>query len=285
MTRPSPIKAFAAERAPRRRDRIFSRARGELDVRAVGGATEILVIGEIGFDGITEARFREQLAAAPGDVTLKVNSPGGDVWAGIAIFNLAVQHPGRVRVEVLGVAASAASIIAMAGEEIAMAENAMLMVHRSWGVTVGNTIDHAEQSELLAKVDSALAQTYADRSGQTPTKMLALMDSESWFSADEAIGLGLATEKIGQSGPAARFDLSVYQNTPAALRRPPSPETMRARDEGELKRLLIDAGVTRGAAEKIAAGGWPALAGENSISHLSARLSAAADQLREIRTK
>src|SRR5664279_2529742 len=119
MTRLSPLLLPNAERAPRRRERVFARAQGQLaSAQNADGATKILLNGEVGFDGITETAIRQQLAAAPGDVELTINSSGGNAFDGIGIFNAVVEHPGVVRVHISGLAASAASIIAIGGDTI-----------------------------------------------------------------------------------------------------------------------------------------------------------------------
>src|SRR5205823_2104371 len=125
------------------------------DIRAGVGATEILVYDEIGQFGVSPTAVRDQLKGA-GDVLVKINSPGGDVFDGIAIHNDLVAHSGNVTVHVTGVAASAASIIAMAGKTIAIAPNAFVMLHNSWALTIGNAGDHQDTASLLTQVDGAL---------------------------------------------------------------------------------------------------------------------------------
>lgn len=170
--------------------------------------------------GVTAKDFRAILKdAGPGDLTLKLNSPGGDVFDGIAIFNELVAHPGRIRVEVTGLAASAASVVAMGGDEIVMAENAMMMVHNAWSVVAGNRNDLRSFAAVLDKIDAAMAKTYAVRSGMGVRTVAKMMDEETWLTAQEAKDAGLA-DAIGISAPAsAAFDLSIFARVPDGVSR------------------------------------------------------------------
>src|SRR5262249_39214283 len=159
--------------------------------------------------GISAGQFRSQLKAAAGkDVVVSINSPGGDVFDGIAMHNDLIGYSGNVRVEVVGLAASAASIVAMAGDPIAIADNAFLMLHRAWGLVLGNSIDMAQYAALLLEIDQALASTYSARSGLSVDQAMNLMDEETWLRGSAALDLGLATELLpdASTGEQARFD-------------------------------------------------------------------------------
>ncbi|MBK5204917.1 MAG: Clp protease ClpP [Polaromonas sp.] len=127
------------------------------------------------------------------DVTVNMNSPGGDFFEGVAIYNLLRQHQGKVTVNVMGLAASAASVIAMAGDEINMGDGSFLMVHNAWAVAVGNRHDMQAASDQLAPFDEAMASVYAARTGMTPKAAAKLMDAETWISATQAVADGFAT--------------------------------------------------------------------------------------------
>lgn len=282
MRRPQPI-VLPSFDAASRRERIFARAPGAgVSARAVGAVTEIEVIGEIGFD-VTVSAFREKLRGA-GDVLLTINSPGGIATDGVAIFNSATSHAGHVRVEIIGIAASAASIIAMAGDEVAIASNAHLMIHRSWGLTIGNSVDHRESVELLERIDRSMAETYARRTGGDVGEILSLMDSTTWFTGEEAVEAGFADATIEDAAVSAQFDLSVYGNAPAALRRSTNAP-MRVESRSELERLLHSAGLSREASKRVAAGGYPALSksGVDEIERFAERVAAFNSQLAERR--
>lgn len=152
-------------------------------------------IGE-GWDGtgVTAKRIGAALRSiGPKDVTINVNSPGGDFFEGVAIYNLLREHKGKVTVNVMGLAASAASVIAMAGDEINMGDGAFLMIHNAWAVAVGNRHDMLDASNRLAPFDAAMASLYAARSGQSVAEVAALMDKETWIGGAQAVADGFAT--------------------------------------------------------------------------------------------
>ncbi|WP_175768500.1 head maturation protease, ClpP-related [Burkholderia cenocepacia] len=176
-------------------------ARWQPEIRAaagddVGGITINGAIGET-WDGagVTSNRIAAALrnigAGVP--VVVNLNSPGGDFFEGVAIYNLLRQHDAEVTVNVMGLAASAASVIAMAGDKILMGDGAFLMIHNAWSVAVGNRHDFIAAAETLAPFDDAMASLYAKRSGMSKADAAALMDKQTWISADQAIKNGMAT--------------------------------------------------------------------------------------------
>ncbi|MGU7882119.1 head maturation protease, ClpP-related [Burkholderia sp. AW50-3] len=176
-------------------------ARWQPEIRAatgddVGGITINGAIGET-WDGagVTSNRIAGALrtigAGVP--VVVNLNSPGGDFFEGVAIYNLLRQHDAEVTVNVMGLAASAASVIAMAGDKILMGDGAFLMIHNAWSVAVGNRHDFIAAAETLAPFDDAMASLYAKRSGMSKAEAAALMDKETWISADQAVKNGMAT--------------------------------------------------------------------------------------------
>jgi ATP-dependent protease ClpP protease subunit len=152
------------------------------------------VIGEGFFsDGVTAKRISAALRAiGKKDVTIKINSPGGDLFEGMAIYNLLRQHPARVSVQVMGWAASAASVIAMAGDDIAMGVGTFMMVHNAWGLIIGNRHDMAAGADLFAQFDSALVDVYEARTGRTRADIEKLMDAETFMGASAAVENGFA---------------------------------------------------------------------------------------------
>jgi len=158
----------------------------------------ISIYDPIGFDvftgeGVTAKRIGGALRSiGQRDVVVNINSPGGDFFEGVAIYNLLREHKSRVTVRVIGLAASAASIIAMAGDEIVMGDGAFLMIHNAWSIVIGNRHDLAEASERLAPFDAAMADVYAARSGLSRVEVQAMMDSETWLGAAEAVESGFA---------------------------------------------------------------------------------------------
>lgn len=208
-----------------RRRPIFARAIGtrfDLEILATSedspGEAVIDLFDYIGYGGVTAKSFADTLhAAGQRPVTLRINSPGGDVFDGIAIYNLIASHPSRVRVEVVGLAASAASLIAMAGDELAIAESAMLMIHNAWAFSIGDRHEMARMRDVLAKIDGVIARTYASRTGRGVRAMAQLMDAETWLTSHEALE-GKFVDEVFKSGDAkaveAAFDISIFDNAP-----------------------------------------------------------------------
>ena len=147
--------------------------------------------------GITAKRIAAILRNVEGsDIVVDINSPGGNFFEGVAIYNQLREHKGKVTCRVLSLAASAASVIAMAGDEILMGDGAFLMIHNSWAVAVGNRHDLAEASALMAPFDDAMASLYASRTGLDKKFVCEMMDKETWLSVDQAMEDGFATGKI-----------------------------------------------------------------------------------------
>lgn len=144
-------------------------------------------------EGVTAKRVAGALRAlGAGPVTVNVNSPGGDLFEGLAIYNLLREHKGEVTVKVLGVAASAASIIAMAGDKVEIARAAFLMIHNTWVVAVGNRNDMRDIADQLEPFDRAMAGIYAERTGMDEKAIGKLMDKETWIGGDDAVSQGFA---------------------------------------------------------------------------------------------
>jgi ATP-dependent Clp endopeptidase proteolytic subunit ClpP len=136
-------------------------------------------------------------------LAVQINSPGGDVFEGLAIYNLLRAHKAEVTVRVLGLAASAASVIAMAGDRIEMGRGSMLMIHNAWGVTIGNRHDMRAAADILEPIDDSMADVYAARSGQDKKRMAKAMDAETWFTGPQAVEEKLADGLIDDPAPDA----------------------------------------------------------------------------------
>jgi ATP-dependent Clp protease protease subunit len=168
-----------------------------------GDALEISILDVIGYDwwsggGVTSKQIKRELDANKDAKTVKVlvNSPGGDVWEGIAIHSLLNRHSGNVQIEVIGLAASAASVIAMAGASIAMHEGSMMMIHPAWTIAMGNKSDLTETAEFLAKVDDSILAIYKRRTGRDEAEVKAMVEAETWMTAQQAVDEKFATAVI-----------------------------------------------------------------------------------------
>lgn len=174
-------------------------------------ASTITIYDVIGTDwwtgeGVTAKRIGAALRSigAGKDVVVNINSPGGDMFEGIAIYNLLAAHEGKVTVNVMGLAASAASIIAMAGDTINMGTGSFLMIHNAWAVVVGNQNDLRDAADVFAGFDAALADIYHARTGVKKAEIADLMNAETWLGAGDAVKRGFADGTIADPAPAAK---------------------------------------------------------------------------------
>lgn len=165
------------------------------------GESELLLDGVIASeswwdDEISPKMFHDELAAYSGDVTVRINSPGGDVFAGIAIYNALVEHDGKITIKVDGLAASIASLISMAGDDIVMLPGSMMMVHQPWTVAMGNADEMAKVSADLKKIGESMIPIYTNRTGLSEERVLELLKDETYMTGAEAVELGFATEAV-----------------------------------------------------------------------------------------
>jgi ATP-dependent protease ClpP protease subunit len=208
----------------------MGRANGprKLNFRAYATSGDLLIemygdIGESFFgDGITTQQVADALKTPHESITVRLNSPGGDAFEGVAIYNLLKGTKAPVRCIVDGLAASAASLVAMAGDVIEMGTGTMMMIHPAMMMTYGTSVEMHSAAEVLEQVSGAMSDIYAARSGQDRAKVLDMMYAETWMSPQEAIDLGFATalvtEESQAASVAAAYDLSVYAKTPDALK-------------------------------------------------------------------
>jgi ATP-dependent Clp endopeptidase proteolytic subunit ClpP len=183
--------------------------------------------------GVSAPEMAQALDALPDtvkNINLHINSPGGEVFEGIAILNQLRAHPADVTVTVDGIAASAASFIAAGAGKTLMAPNSQMMIHDAWGVTVGNAADMQDMAGILDKLSNNIASVYADASSKGDTATWrAAMQAETWYTAEEAVNAGLATEVTGGQSVAANYDLTMFNYAgrayaPAPGAEPPTPK-------------------------------------------------------------
>jgi ATP-dependent protease ClpP protease subunit len=177
---------------------------------------------EIHLHGVVGENFSaasiQRLLQPGGDVLVIINSGGGDAAEGAAIFNALQDHPGNVTVEVRGIAASAASLIAMAGKRIIMADGAIMMIHDPMNITIGNSDDHAKTIEQLEAFAVSYARIYAKRSGKTADEARAIMKAETWFDGPAAVAARFADAIADRRADAfATFDYGRYPKAKAVF--------------------------------------------------------------------
>lgn len=148
-------------------------------------------------EGVTAKRVAAALRnMGKGPVAVNVNSPGGDMFEGLAIYNLLREHEGEVTVKVLGLAASAASVITMAADTIQIGRASFEMIHNCWCLAIGNRHEMREMADLIEPFDAAMADVYAARSGQSTEAVMQMMDAETWLGGSDAIDKGFADELL-----------------------------------------------------------------------------------------
>jgi len=173
-----------------------------------GGGTRIDIYDAIGAFGVSASAFVNQFnKIKSSSIELHIDSPGGVVHHGMAIYNNLKNSGKNIHVFIDGMAASMGSVIAMAGDKITMPDNALLMIHNPQGVQIGDAEAMRKEAELLDKIRGQIAQVYADRSGKTVDEIQSKMDAETWFTGKEALEFGLVDENQGQVKRAAHYTL------------------------------------------------------------------------------
>lgn len=188
--------------------------------RSPSGSGNISIYSDIGDWGIGASDFQRSLNSL-GPVkrlTINISSNGGDVSAGFAIYNMLKRHAAYKTVVVDGLAASMASVIAMAGDEVHMPSNSLLMIHDPWGAAVGGPEEISSFGEALGKMRDAIADAYAAKTGLPRAELLEMMAQETWLSASEAHEKGFADKVIDAHQMAALIDCGKFKNTPLAIR-------------------------------------------------------------------
>ncbi|HPD57628.1 MAG TPA: Clp protease ClpP [Smithellaceae bacterium] len=220
---------------------------------AANDNTEILVYDVIGWPFIEADAFVRDLASIKSKkITLRINSPGGDVFDGVAIFNALKNKDAEIITRVEGLAASIASIIALAGDEIQMHKSAMYMIHDPWVLVAGNQHDLRDIADVLAKIGDNMLDIYYDKVGGKKRELKQLMKDETWFKASEAKEFGLIDTVLETEKKVnALFDLSMFANAPEEIKTEIEGRDLTLR---ELERALRDAGASRSYAARVAAG-------------------------------
>lgn len=189
--------------------------RSEADV----GHAEVMIYDEIGLWGVTAKEFVDEINALEVKrMDLRLNTPGGSVFDGNAIYNALVRHPADITVYVDGLAASMGSVIALAGSKVVMAENALFMVHNPWTIALGDADDLRETAAVLDKLRDGIVQTYRGKTGAGIEEVQAAMDAETWYTADEALEAGYADEVSIRMGAKATASMKAamarFKNAP-----------------------------------------------------------------------
>jgi ATP-dependent Clp protease, protease subunit len=224
---------------------------------------EIWIYEEIGEDfwtggGVTAKNFQKELSAITAkQIDLHINSPGGAVFDGVAIYNLIKQHPANVTTYIDGIAASIASVIALAGDKVVMAANALYMMHNPSGMVMGTAADMRSLADVLDKIRGTMTGVYAAKSGRADDEISALLDAETWMTADEAREFGFVDEIADEMDLAACAKFvpvmakAGFKHIPNSINASTAVPTAKDAEKG-----LRDAGFSRKQAKSILAEGF-----------------------------
>lgn len=224
-------------------------------IRAAKGepsAGEVMLYGIISNeswfgDEVTPKQFKADLDAlgAVDELRVFINSDGGDVFAGQAIHSMLKRHKAKVTVYIDGLAASIASVIAMAGDVVLMPRNAMMMIHNPWTIALGDANEFRQMADELDKIRESVVTTYQAKTGMETDEIIKLLDAETWMTAEEAVGMGFADEIEATKNVAAslsdqgltingqRFDLSRFRHPPKLAFLPPAGSSAAPHEEAE----------------------------------------------------
>ena len=223
-----------------------------IEAKDTDDTAEIIIYDVIGWpynDAFDLVRSLGSIKAK--NITVRINSPGGDVFDGVAIFNALKDHDARVTTKIEGLAASMASVVALAGDEVQAHKNAMYMIHDPWVLAAGNQYDLREIADILQKIGGNMLDIYYDKSSIGKRELKAMMKEETWFTAQEAKERGLIDTVLDVGAAKAKFDLSIYANVPDELEE--SDREGATLSKQEIERALRDAGASRSFAKSIAA--------------------------------
>jgi len=220
--------------------------------------SEIWIYDEVGIWGVNAKDFIKELNGIKNKkIDMHINSPGGDVFDGAAIYNAIKRHAAKVTTYIDGLAASIASVIALAGEKVIMAQNALYMVHNPWGLVLGNANDMRAQADVLDKVRDTMLGAYKTKSGRDEDEIKALLDAETWMSANEASEFGFVDEISEEMDLAAcatfvpKMLKAGYKHIPEAINPKQSPSVKDA------EKALRDVGFSVKESKSILAKGFP----------------------------
>jgi len=187
-----------------------------IEAKAKGKSTDIFIYDEIGVHGITAKSFLQDLKDLKGkDITLHINSTGGDVFEGQAIYTALKNYTGKVTAKIEGLAASMATVIALAADTIEMTSNSLFMIHSPMSNVFGNKSQMRRQVNALEKVESTMLNVYSKRTGLDEEKISFMLEAETWLSAEEAKEMGFVDSISGKMEIVAKYDMSGFENKTA----------------------------------------------------------------------
>lgn len=163
-------------------------------------------------DEVTPKIFRDELMSGEGDITVWINSPGGDCIAAAQIYNMLLEYKGNVTIKIDGIAASAASVVAMAGNKVIMSPVSMLMIHNPMTIAAGDTTEMKKAISMLTEVKESIINAYELKTGMSRDKIAKLMDAETWMDANKAVELGFADETLSRESSVKQSAMMYSEN-------------------------------------------------------------------------
>ena len=213
--------------------------------------TEIFVYDVIGFPFIEASQFIKELSnVSTSKLTVRINSPGGDVFDGMAIFNALKTYNGKVVTRIEGIAASMASVIALAGKEVQAYANTMYMIHEPYAFTAGNQYSLRELADILEKMSGQMIDIYSSNASPGKREIAQMMKDEAWLTAKEAKEKGFVDTILDGKAAKAQFDLSMFANAPEGM----GFDTDQKPTARDAEKALRDAGFSRAKAKALLAG-------------------------------
>ena len=178
-----------------------------------GETADVYIFEEIGMYGVTAQDFISEIKDLKDKpINLRINSLGGDVFNGMAIYNVIKKRESKTTVYIEGIAASIATIIALGADEVIMSENSLFMIHNAWGGTMGNSKDMRKSADTLDKISNELTEIYVKKTGLAYNRVTEMMDEDTWLSAEEAYDLGFVDTISDAIKVAAKYDVSKFKN-------------------------------------------------------------------------
>ena len=216
--------------------------------------TTLYIYDEIGYWGVTAEDFVKDINdIKTGTINIRINSPGGSVFDGTAMFNAINQHKLKTIVYIDGLAASISSVIAMGADEVKMGKGTSIMIHNPWSYAIGDSKVMRREADLLDKIGGTIANIYMEKTGKTETEIKEIMEAETWLSPEESLEYGFvdSIDEIETEKAQIKFDLSMFSNVPDKIKDSKQKPTAR-----QLERTLRDAGCTNKQAKAILADGF-----------------------------
>jgi len=231
-------------------------------IKASADVAELAIFDEIGGWGVTVSDFKKEFDAVRGAqaITLLLNSPGGSVFDGMSVYNILATVREKLSVRVVGVAASAASVVALSGSKLTMGEATYLMIHNPWAVAIGPAAEMRKTAELLDSVSAQMIDIYAAHSSLTKEEIAQKMADETWLTGQEAMDAGFADEvEQGTAVAALGYGLEKYgfKKTPDVVQAKSHSDSRPPQTVRDFESFLRDAGFSRNVAASIAAKGFP----------------------------